>query len=82
MLDNSCKTSRQLRNAFVFPSCLMPCVLDREGQLFIVRGLYAFENSHSPTYPQLVTIYVLKIARSADLIHFTTSVLSWERAGW
>lgn len=42
----------------------------------------AFENSHSPTYPQLVTIYVLKIAKSADLIHFTTSVLSWEQAGW
>ena len=36
--------------------------------------MYAFENGHSPTYPQPVTTYVLKTAKSADLIHFTTSV--------
>lgn len=76
MLDRSCcKTSRQPLCFSALPHALC----SRLGNVsFLQSVLYAFENSHSPTDPQLVTIYVLKIAKSADLIHFTTSVLSGE----
>lgn len=79
MLDNSCAKSSG--NPFIFLSFLLSALcsrLERSVFFFIARDLYAFENSHPPTYPQLVAIYVLKIAKSADLIHCTTSVLSWE----